>query len=135
MKIILSDKCEVLSGELGGLLFPNGRYVITDYEALTERVRTLPLTNRNARTFTKFVLENIEAVEYHGNEICIPVTKQEFFNKNDLKVVKVERPFEKMKLLYIFDKHNAELIERLEQQQEAGILTYQVLEARILNKE
>ena len=129
MKIILSDKCEVLCGELGGLLFPDGRYVITDLEVLTEKVRTLPLTNRNARAFAKFVFEIIQELEYHENEIYIPPTRQEFFNKIDLKVVKVERFFEKMKLLYIFDKHNEKVQENLDRQQEAEMLDYQVLEA------
>lgn len=134
MRIVLSDKCDILCGKLGGILFPD-RYVITDLDALMEKVRTLPLTNRNARAFTKFVFENIEELEYHEKEIHIPPTRQEFFNKIDLKVAKVERPFEQMKLIYFFDKHNTKLQKRLEQQQEAEILTYQVLEARICDNE
>ena len=119
MRIVFSEKCDFLCNELVGVPFPSDYYIIADGQRLEEAIRTLPFTNRKAREFAKYVLQNMERIEYSQNEIEIPISKDE------LKVARAKFDIGNIEVLYVYSKGNEVVERRLE------YLPHQILDAKI----
>ena len=119
MRIVFSEKCDFLCNELVGVLFPSDYYIIADGQRLEEAIRTLPFTNRKAREFAKYVLQNMERIEYSQNEIEIPTSKDE------LKVARAKFDIGNIEVLYVYSKGNEVVERKLER------LPHQILDAKI----
>ena len=119
MCIVFSEKCDFLCNELVGVPFPSDYYIIADGQRLEEAIRTLPFTNRKAREFAKYVLQNMERIEYSQNEIEIPISKDE------LKVARAKFDIGNIEVLYVYSKGNEVVERRFE------YLPHQILDAKI----
>ena len=67
----------IMTKGLDGCLFI---YPMDEWEAFEEKLRALPLTNKNARTFSRFFVAGATACELdkQGRETLVPQTLREF---------------------------------------------------------